>query len=63
MEKEKNYNHLFLSGHIHIDDERYCEMMELDPSLAGTREINNTYLANNPTRKLAIEKKLELRGN
>ena len=59
---EKNYNHLFLCGDLHINDERYCEMMGLDPSLAGTPEINNKFLESNPDNKAFLNKRLASHG-
>ena len=58
----KNYNHLYLNGDLHITDDVYCEMVGIDPSLAGTKEINNKFLEENPTHKTFIEKKYATKG-
>ena len=58
----KNYNHLYLWGDTHITDERYCEMLELDPALAGTPEINNKFLEENPDKELTLKRKLASMG-
>lgn len=58
----KNYNILYLKGHRHISDEKYCEVKGLDPSLAGTPEINNEFIKENEGNKEIVHKKLAEHG-
>ena len=51
-----NYNHLFLSGDKVWTDEKYCKDQGLDPSLAGTKEINNKFIEENPDRQAYLTK-------
>lgn len=57
-----NYNHLYLCGDLHITDDRYCEMMGLELTLAGTPEINNKFLEENPKHAAFLNKKYAERG-
>ena len=58
----KNYNILFLRGYRHISDERYCEVKGLDPSLAGTPEINNDFIKESKENEELVKRKLAEAG-
>lgn len=59
----RNYNWLYLRGDLHITDEKYCEMTDVDLSLAHSAAVNDSYIEQNPERNKAyIEKKLAEHG-
>lgn len=58
----QNYNHVWLSGQRFVDDNQYCKVMGLDPTLANTREINNHYLEQAPENEEILSKLLASNG-
>ena len=57
-----NYNHLYLSGDKVWTDNKYCQEMGLDPSLAGTPEINKQYIEKNPDKRAHLERLFATHG-
>lgn len=57
-----NYNILYLKGHRHITDAKYCEVKGLSPELAGTPEINNEFIRENDNNKEIVEMALAQAG-